>query len=125
MSDPIKPPGSGPLPSPVERSSEVGEAGGPSEIVRKELDAPQKVEQQPPAGEVAVDPVEAIANELQTGAIDVETALDRLVERALNGAAVAGALSSEMRDELESLLRNALETDPALEALVRDLERTG
>jgi hypothetical protein len=48
--------------------------------------------------------------------------MEMLVERALDRASPA-RLSAQERQQLESLLRAALQDDPTLAAMIRDLER--
>jgi hypothetical protein len=123
MSTPIKPPGPGDVPRPDEQNSEIGSAEKPSAPFKDVLDSTQKVGQQAPVESAAVDPVRALAQQLGSGAIDVETAVDKLVERALSGVLV-DKLSAQQRDEIETILREALQSDPALTALIKDLERS-
>jgi hypothetical protein len=64
---------------------------------------------------------EAIAADLQAGRIDLEEAVTRLVDRAVQSGMAAG-LTDAGRAGLEAHLRRALADDPALGALQRDLD---
>jgi hypothetical protein len=69
----------------------------------------------------AADPLGELARLVQSGALTPQQALDRLVERALGQ--VARGLDDAKRAELAVVLRTALESDPALQALRADLGR--
>lgn len=129
MSAPIKPPGgpSGPPPGiggpegpgGPEASSGRPASEGASPAERPEAARPASgTEAAAPAG-----PVREVAEALRAGQIDGAEAIDRLVQHAL-GAPGAQALSPALRSELEAHLRQTLADDPALAALVRDLDRT-
>jgi hypothetical protein len=64
--------------------------------------------------------VAALHADLEAGRVDVEQALDRLVERALS---LAAGLPMTQRAALEAQLRAALTDDPTLVALREDLQR--
>ena len=64
------------------------------------------------------DPLAELAGLVRSGALTSQQALDRLVERALGQ--VARGLSDAQRAELAGVLRTALESDPALQALRAD-----
>jgi hypothetical protein len=66
-------------------------------------------------------PGDPIARALVDGSIDARGAVDALVERAL-AAGTAQGLTPEGVEALRAHLVSALEHDPALSALVRDLE---
>jgi len=132
MSSPIKPPGGpkGP-PSPDDVSGAGGtdrshKPGGPSEAFRQTLERPDATgdAQDVTGGSAAqaADPLAGITDDLRAGRIDVDTAVDRLVERALESRS-AEALPPARRSELEAFLRRSLADDPTLVALTRDLER--
>ncbi len=63
-----------------------------------------------------------LAEELRTGQVGSEQAVDRLVERALSSGTARG-LPPARRAELETLLRTALAEDPTLAAMQGDLSR--
>lgn len=65
---------------------------------------------------------QAIADDLRSGKIDGATAVERVVQKALESD-MASRLSSEERSGLEAFIRRALEEDPTLRALVDDLGR--
>lgn len=64
----------------------------------------------------------ALADEIRSGQVDPKQAVDRLIERTLT-TGPAAALPPARRVELEALLRAALEEDPTLQAMQRDLTR--
>ena len=130
MSTPIKPPGSAPT-----AGVEPGDANGPTEgrveghegefrdMVGDASEA-RTGEARADAGAVAeatdASPVTDVSNDLAAGRIDADGAIERLVERALAGAA---GLPDAHRASLEAQLRDALAHDPTLAALRKDLER--
>lgn len=132
MSSPINPPGGPKDPSsPDELSGAEGadrsqKSQGPSEAFRQTLDRAEEAGDAPNvAGTTATnaaDPLAAITDDLRAGRIDVDTAIDRLVERALESRS-AEALPPARRGELEAFLRRSLADDPTLVALTGDLER--
>ena len=67
------------------------------------------------------DPLTELASLVRSGALTPQAALDRLVERALGR--VAKGLDDAQRAELATVLRTALEADPALQALRDGLGR--
>jgi hypothetical protein len=85
----------------LEKTSEAGAPGGPAATARAET-------------------VRALAAEVRAGRITGPEAIERLVQRAL---ASAGALPPARRAELEALLRSALEEDPTLASMQKDLAR--
>ncbi len=124
MSTPIKPPGGGPPRGVDAPSAGKSPAAKPkSDEFRKTVDL-----RHPPAAPdaarptTAPDEVQRIAASVRAGEIDPATAVSQLVERALSSGA-ARTLGPEKRRELESVLRSALESDPTLAGMVRDLER--
>ncbi len=127
MSTPIKPPGS---PAP-EGATGPGDGPGSARVEGREGELRALVED---AKEADVDgptvasarpaeqagPASSVQADLRAGRIDVDEAIDRLVERSL---ANASGLSSAHRAALEAQLRAALAEDPTLIALRKDLER--
>jgi len=74
-----------------------------------------------PVGAAAVDPsgVEGLIGRLRAGEIGVEAVLDTLVAQAVEAA----PLGARGKDELRELLRSALENDPTLRRLAREIEQ--
>ena len=93
----------------LESADKSGEAGQASAAARTEASP-------------AADPVSNVAADLRAGRIDVATALDRIVARAMESGP-ASALPPAQRRELEAFLRQSLADDPSLLALTKDLER--
>ena len=138
MSSAIKPPGTGPTsgaPTDVGSARDVGSASdvggarsaeGASDAFRAELDKAGATDATRGASTSAAsgaraDALKALADEVRSGRIDASQAIDRLVERAMGGA--AASLPPARRAELEAMLRAALEEDPTLAAMQRDLAR--
>lgn len=124
MTSPIKPPGGTPPGAPdPSRVDGAGRAEGPRETFREALDRTSS--DAGPAGATAppeVTGVRAISDDVRTGRIDAEAAVDRLVARALSTPA-ARSLTEAARAELEADLRRSLAEDPTLLALTKDLAR--
>lgn len=121
MTSPIKPPGGGPNgPSSPDGPKGPESVEGPSEPFQRSLDRASDSEA---SGEAAgPEGVRAVADDLRAGRIDATQAVERLVERALEGVATE-ALPPAARAELEAQLRRAIADDPNLAALTKDLER--
>lgn len=123
MTGPIKPPappiGTTP-PSTVDAPRDPSRADFRAEA----LTTPESPTQRRGAGEVgAVDSALAsIANDLKSGRLSPDGAVEALVGRALQSP-MAAALSPSARANLESVIRAQLADDPALAALVADLGR--
>lgn len=64
---------------------------------------------------------ERIVGELKSGAIDVETALDQIVNALVQDTTMKTGVSVEGREELAGLMRSALREDPTLVAMVKDI----
>jgi hypothetical protein len=124
MNTPIKPPGSTPFSQSPEPVADVTGTEKPTETFRDVLDELAQVGEVSHARETAFDSVQAIADQLRTGEIDAPTAIDKLVENALRDLSIS-ALPPEEKLEVEKLLRAALQDDPTLIALEKDLERQG
>ena len=121
----IKPPSgkpSGPPPPTDASSAKSGAAKAPSDAFRTALDEPGAASAAGPARSAPKTDAVAIAQELRAGRIDAETAVDKLVEKALAKADAVG-LPPAKRSDLEALLRDALASDPTLSQLSKDLER--
>lgn len=137
MSSAIKPPGA---PGTGPTAPVSGTPGGPEqketsaagEAFREELSkAPEVGSTEAPRASSATasnaslgraDLLRALADELRSGSVDPQQAVDRLIERALH-TGPAAALPPARRAELEALLRTALAEDPTLAAMQRDLSR--
>lgn len=125
MSSPIKPPGGPPRPPSLDDAAGPQGARGPSgksEAFSEALDPAGRAEGAQQSA--AVEPGESVAADLRAGRIDVETAIERLLQQALESPAAA-ALTPAGKAELEAHLRRALAEDPALLAMTKDLERNG
>src|SRR5687768_5886572 len=131
MSTPIKGPG-GTSPGaglPETEGPSGTKTGGASETFREALQGAEKTAQPEGASAAAeaaqvegADPVALVAADLRAGRIDVATAVDRIVERAM-ASGPATALEPAARRELPDFLRQTLADDPSLQALTKDLER--
>jgi hypothetical protein len=118
----IKPPGGKP---PIDQSGpsqapEGAEATGPSfgdalQSARQAQAAPEARPTEAGAQSGATEPIAELADALERGELNVEQALERLLEHSLAG--VDRQLSAEQRGELLAMLRSALEHDPALAEL--------
>jgi hypothetical protein len=116
----IKPPDGRPSAVPPAGAGEAGSAeraGGPSfrEALERAGGAVQAEGTAPAQTSVAADPVGELARAVRSGALSAEQAIERLVERAV--AAVGGQLSAAQRSELNAVLHEALQSDPALREL--------
>lgn len=118
MTGPIKPPGApkvggptGPEAGETKRNPESAEA------FRAELHATPDASNVSSAQSVS----ETVAADLQAGRLDLQGAVDRLVEDAL-ASPMAANLTPEGRRDLETHLRDSLADDPSLAALVSDLD---
>ncbi|MFK7986550.1 MAG: hypothetical protein AB8I08_11050 [Sandaracinaceae bacterium] len=129
MSTPIKPPG-GPTSGPGSIESSATDATSAPGAFQEALStegaassAATAVEQtaaEPTATSEASAPVQALVDDVRAGRLDVDGAIDQLVDRALS---TTTGLPSEHRQALEAQLREALGEDPTLLALRRELER--
>jgi hypothetical protein len=120
MTTPVKPPmGNLPLQS-AEELSEIARGqlpasayGGVTEVSNGSgVGAPAAVQS---------TTVEQIIGGLKSGTIEVNRAVTLLVERAIEQSTSFGSPSAAARKELESIFRNALQEDPALVSLVKNL----
>lgn len=129
MSTPIKPPG-GPTSGPGSIDSsgpEATSAPGAFEEALSSQDASTATGAETAGAETAgaapseaSAPVQALVEEVRAGRLDVDGAIDQLVDRALS---TTTGLPPEHRQALEAQLRGALGEDPTLLALRRELER--
>lgn len=122
MTDPIKR-GGGAGPVDPTASEGIAEGRGPrTEGFRETLatDRPSEASASAATGEVGE--LDQLAQQLESGALTAEQAIEALVERQLHSPA-AQMLAPAQRAELESMLRARLAEDPTLIALGRDLSR--
>jgi hypothetical protein len=72
-------------------------------------------------GAAAVEPsaVEALLGRMQAGEIGIDAVLDTLVEQSVQGA----PLGPKGKQELREILRVALENDPTLRRLTREIQQ--
>lgn len=73
-------------------------------------------------GSTRAEMIRTLSEALRSQAIEPGQAIERLIERTLN-TGPASSLAPALRAELEALLRAALESDPSLQAMRRDLAR--
>lgn len=118
MTSPIKPPGGAPpsrgIPSPDATNPKV--ASESQEVSFQETLGASDAKG---TAEVTTD---ALLADVKAGRIDANAAVERLVAEALEGPLAAG-LTPAGKADLEAHLRDALQHDPNLAAMVRDLER--
>ncbi len=123
MSTPIKPPG-GPASGPGSIESSATETSAPGAF--KEAVASQRASDIPADSGAVTEatqtsaPVQALVEEVRAGRLDVDGAIDQLVDRALS---TTTGLPPAHRQALEAQLRGALGEDSTLLALRRELER--
>ena len=122
MNTPIKPPGSTPFTQTPEPVADAIGTEKPAETFRDVLDEVTPAGELSHPNDAALNPVHAIADQLQTGKIDTATAIDKLVKNALEDLSISG-LPPEEKLAVEKLLRAALKEDPTLVALAKDLRR--
>lgn len=115
MSTPIKPPGSPPPAGGTDPTAGAVESR-PGEL--DELVESAGPHSAPPAARAGR--LEGVRADLAAGKIGVGEAIDRLVAKAMSSAR---GLPAADRAALEAQLRAALEEDPTLLALRKDLER--
>jgi len=122
MNTPIKPPGGTPFtqtPEPVADAIGTEKSAEPFQDVLDEVTPADALSHE---NDDFLNPVHAIADQLRTGEIDTPTAIDKLVKNALEDLSISG-LPPEKKLAVEKLLRAALEEDPTLVALAKDLRR--
>lgn len=122
MSTPIKPPGSPPLSQSPEPIADVTGAEKSAETFREVLDEIAQVGEASHTTQTSFNSVQAIVDQLRTGKINTPAAIDKLVENALQDLSLS-VLPPEEKLEVEKLLRTALQDDPTLVALVKDLRQ--
>lgn len=119
MSTPIKPPGAsapeGPDATDGAETGSVDRADGQfGDLVEEAKGGPGSVALD------AVSPLRGLEQDLVAGRASVDEAVESIVQRALTNAS---GLSEAHRAALESQLRDALDGDPTLAALRKDLQR--
>lgn len=114
MSTPIKPPGGGDPPGADSPDGVSGDKGFDQAVEAAETGEASSVEAQPTTAD-------QVAADLKAGRIDMDTAIDSLVDQAARSG-TAQALTDAGRSELRAFLRQALETDPALQQLLGEME---
>jgi hypothetical protein len=122
MSMKIRGPGSGQPTSGAGDASEVEKSGGKQ--FEGKLEKAQSV-----AGATAQKPVDPdrpksfvsdIGEALESGAITPEAAVNQVVDRVLDNQLGANA-SPKLRSEVETFMRDKMETDPVLGAKIKSL----
>jgi len=108
-------------PKPPDESQPVAEPGRPGEpkVDFGEVLASTEAAGASGAAEGPPTSVEALVGRLRAGEIGVEAVLDTLVDQAARGA----PLRPELRDGLREMLKAALQSDPTLRQLVREIEQ--
>ncbi len=124
MTSPIKPPGGKP---PIPPTTPVGQAnkgekGGFSDAIKASEGAEATAASSTDASAAPASGAEAIANRLQSGEIDADTAMEELVQRALQNPSIQG-LSADARADVEATLRATIADDPTFARLRKDLDR--
>ena len=110
----IKPPG--PLPGvPLAREATATDAAGTASAAPEATASARPAATAGAAPAAIPDAVGEIARAVAEGALSIDAAVERLVERAVGP--IASRLSEAERDELAALLRDALAHDPALGSL--------
>jgi len=106
-------------PKPPEEQAPVADVGRKGAPALEFADALAGADGASAAGGVGTTGVEALVGRLRAGEIGVDAVLDTLVEQAVQGA----PLGPQGRDTLRAMLRAALESDPTLQRLVREIEQ--
>lgn len=106
-------------PKPPDEQTPVGEAGRAGTPAVSFADTLAGAEGAGAAG--AVDPtgIEALIGRMRAGEIGADAVLDALVEQSVQGA----PLGPKGKEELREILRSALENDPTLRRLAREIEQ--
>lgn len=118
MTSPIKPPGGKPPVDPAAATDAAKEGSADkAEAFREAMGA---AETPAASGAEATSATADIVADLQAGRIDAQTAVDRLVARALDGP-MAQMLDEVGRAQLEEHIRTTLAEDPNLAALMKDI----
>ena len=121
MTSPIKPPGGGPPKVPGADAQPDPRKAERSEGAREAFET--ALEGTPKGADAAgAAPVDDVVADLRAGRIDAAAAVEKMVQEALSAPGVA-QLDAAARAELEAHIRQTLEDDPNLAALVRDLEQ--
>jgi hypothetical protein len=103
-------------------ATDAPERAGPSfrETLQGPSEASAKPAAAPTSGAPNADVVGELAHAVRTGALSADQAIERLVERVVGGA--ARGLSEAQRAELATVLREAVNSDPALRELREALQ---
>lgn len=117
MTSPIKPPGGAPPRGLPNLAAEDPKATSASQ----EVSFSENLDTRDAAKTTGVT-TDALLADVKAGRIDANAAVERLVAEALEGPLAAG-LTPAGKADLEAHLRDALQHDPNLAAMVRDLER--
>jgi hypothetical protein len=110
----IKPPQS-PSAAPIEPGAASEVASQAADPTRPVAGGEASAAVTPSGASAPGDPIAALAADVQAGRIGMSDAVERLLERTV--AQLGGRLSAEERAGLGVLLREALESDPALSSL--------
>jgi len=118
MASPIKPPGGKP---PIDPAASTDAAkGGSADKAEAFREAMGAADTSSASGAEATSATADIVADLQAGRIDAQTAVDRLVARALESP-MAQMLDEAARAQLEEHIRTTLIEDPNLAALTKDM----
>ncbi|MBN1654898.1 MAG: hypothetical protein JXA30_14105 [Deltaproteobacteria bacterium] len=121
MNTPIKPPESTPFSQPAEQVSEVNGIEKSSKTFQEVMDASNAAEEIKRPGGASFDTIQTVVDQLKSGEIDRDRAIEILVDNALERLS-PGAMPLQGRNELEKLLHTALQNDPSLIALTKGLK---
>lgn len=99
--------------------SPVGEAGRAGEPAVSFAETLGKTEGADPTAAVAATGVDALVERMRAGEIGIDAVLDALVEQSVQAA----PLGPQGKQELREILRAALENDPTLRRLAREIEQ--
>lgn len=120
MTTPVKPPmGNLPLQS-TEEISELVQGQLPASAQNKVTEISNETGVNAPTPTQSTT-VEQVISGLKSGTIEVDRAVNMLVERAIERSTGFGSPTAATRKELENVLRSALQEDPALVSLVKNL----
>ena len=127
MTERIKP--TLPMPLPPESAEKLGgsppltPASKPEKSFDEVLDARETRASAPSAATLGAQELSTeLAQGLEAGKVSLDQAIDRVLAKVLADPSCA-ALGAEQRAELEGFLRNAIESDPAIESLLGDVRR--
>lgn len=123
MSDPIKPPG-GPLsgPGPIEEDG-THQIQGTQKTNEETASVQQAQSGQAVQSSAQTERLTQITNDIKSGKLSVPQAIDQLVELTVQHLPNS-YVTPQIRAEIQQSLKHALQTDPNMLELVRDLERS-